>query len=177
MPSSWLNNHLSTPRLSHNPKWDGDVVSISPPRLDELIVSVWETHPDIPGFLFNYRDIFAYSPPVTQVTPVFILWAERTPFDPVTGTSGSLVRKKEAPRATLHLTDVPSLLVPVFSLSHAHTLTHTPGRKINLSQEGVNVVSGSNRKLDCSQTLFRKELRATGSLEDELYSITCHKRT
>lgn len=104
---------------------------------------------------------------------MFILWAEHTPFDPVTGTSGSLVRKKEAPRAALHLPDVPSSLLPVFSVSHmrAHARTHPPGKKINLSQEGPNVISGSKSELDCSQTLFRKQLRAMGSFEYELNNI------
>lgn len=73
--------------------------------------------------------------------------------------------KKEAPRAALHLTDVPSSLLPVFSLSHAHTLTHTPGRKINLSQEGEDVVSGSKGKLDRQQTPNQEGTKGDGFVQ------------
>lgn len=173
MSSAWLNNHLSAISLcdwvviqSETEMWSASVSQAWWAHCFSLGDSAWHRE-----LFLNCSGIFPYSPPVTEVTLLFILWAERTPFDPVTGTSGSLVRKKEAPRGTLHLTDVPSPLLPVFSLSHAHTLTHTPGRTINLSQEGVNVVSGSKCELDCSQTLVRKGPRATGSFEDELYNV------
>lgn len=127
MSSSWLNNHLSTISLcewgiiqSEMEMWSALASQAWWAHCFNLRDSAWHRR-----FFLNYSSVFPYSPPVTEVTLVFILWAERTPFDPVTGTSGSLVRKKEAPRAALHLTDVPSSLLPVFSLSHAHTQTYT----------------------------------------------------
>lgn len=126
MTSSWLNNHLSSISLCD---W---VVILSEMEMWSVSASQsWWAHCFSLGdsawrreLFLNHGSIFPYSPPVTEVTLVFILWAKRTPSDPVTGTSGSLVRKKEGPRATLHLTDVPSSLLPVFSLTCTHTYTY-----------------------------------------------------